>query len=684
MRLVSLDPHTFDIILSLWKSRNVSVKLWLTGDKLLQRKIASGATVIYLKNTNQVALSRLPVFLKELRYLRKLHLTRYGHHLLHRSSFLSVVQSLPRCLVELQLIVQGATRLLFRTTAASGKTVTWSIKTAFPVLESLHLSYDPEEIEWTSSMYSQLPDTLTSLKPIYQSREDEFVTLIESLPSNIRQLEVFYSPIELSALLVLISSKELTELSTDGTEVGDNLVSDPQYISLLPRTLTSIYCGQIVSPVLTQEAVSALPPSLTTLYGLEQSGDDETPLIFDHLPHLTSLECRHSASLHFSPETVKRLPRTVRVLSMVGDVDNIPVSNWPPHLTDLELSTLSKYNDRFFTSFPSGLRAFLMHDPKYGIPLKSISLLPRCLHMMRLAVCEHDSSDDNVDFPPYLHSVNITLSYDVSWVVLEPMEVPSRNKKGKSKKTLMHEAHRFLHLETAPCPPKVVACFFPFHFIPRSTEILFLNCSIPASQLIHLPPRLKTLWCLDVFVDADFNSNDTRHLSRMTELYKIGASQGIDSPASHVSLPASINSLLPRTLRCITTQGGSIWRNCDWSRLPPHLKLIVCDQSDLPVSAKLFLSAPLTRLKTLKLFLTYLTDDLVHLMPRSLLYFELTGFSNTLPKLTLACIPYWPYNLGSNHLSKPLRQAHEKLHAERVRAIGSSSKKSFPKLFPLQ
>ena len=657
MRLVSLDPQTFDTILCFCGSSIVALNLWLTGNKLLQRKIASGATLIGLENMKEVAFCRLPFFLKELRHLRGIYISRNGHHLLHRSTSLSVIQSLPPTLVALQLKFKGATRLLFpeaNVESQNGtKSAAWDIKTAFPMLELLYLSCDPEEIEWTSSMYSHLPDTLTSLGPIYQSDEAAFMTLMESLPSNIRKL-TFYSPIEPSKFLALISSKELTELFTGAREELNFLISDPQHIKLLPRTLTSICCGQIVSPVLTQEAISALPPSLTELLYLEQPDDDETPLIFDHLPHLTRLECQTVASLCFSPETIKRLPRTVRTLSVAGDIDETPKSDWPPHLTRLELITYTESYNKLFDSFPSGLTYLLIQDG-FDMTMSSISLLPRTLLHIRIIVGEIDFENRNIEFPPNLVYLNVTRDSKSPWIITKPIA---------KKQT------------------RVVSCF-PFHTIPRSVEHLFWACSIPASQLIHLPPRLKTLWC-NMFVDADFNPNDTCHLSRMTELFTIGASQGIDSPASHVSLPASINSLLPRTLTSLTVFEPCTWLDTDWSRLPPHLETLECDDSEHPVSAKLFLSAPLTRLRTLKLSLTNFTDDLVRLMPKSLTYTEFPSSSKALSKLTSACIPYWPYNLGPGNLTRHLRIAYNKLHAQRIEAIASSSTELFPELFPDQ
>ena len=652
MRLASLDIQALGAILSFCDSTVATFNLWLTGNKLLQHKIASVTTAVRLENMKEVAFCQLPLFLKELRHLRKLHLNRNGHHLVHLFTSKSVIQSLPSTLVALQLNFKGATRLLFPkanvTTRNGTKSAVWDIKTAFPILETLQLSYNPEEIEWTSSMYSHLPDTLTSLKPIYQDDEDEFIALIESLPSNIRKLEVFGSPIELSEFLALISSRELIELEGDLVD----LVEDPQDIKLLPRTLTSIRCGQIVSPFLTQEAISALPPSLTELMDLEQ--EDEAPLIFDHLPHLTRLESTAAASIDFSPESIKRLPRTVRTLSMAGDIDKIPKSDWPPHLTHLDLTTFTESFENYFDLLPSGLTYLFIQDAEFAMPMSSISLLPRTLRRIRIVVGEIDFENRNIDFPPNLEYLDVS-QQDGDWIVTKP---PNKRRKH----------------------PLVVSCF-PFHTIPQTVELLYWACSIPASQLIHLPPRLKTLWCSSVFVDADFNPKDACHLSRMTELFTIGASQGIESPASHVSLPASINSLLPRTLTSLSVLDGAIWANCDWSRLPPHLETLECNDSELQMPATRLLSAPLTHLKALRMLLSDFTDDLVPLMPNSLTSFS---YREPLSDLTLACVPYLPYNLSSESLATPLRMAFEKLCEKRTKAIESSPKKRSPKLFPRQ
>lgn len=562
MNLRSLDPDIIGVILSFWAIHNASLQLWLTGDKPLQRKIASGATTIHLFNTKPKPFGRVPLYLLELRRLREIYLDRRGHELLHLETDLPTLKLLPQGLVTLQLNVKGATRLLFpvsdSTSPSDDLADAWSIKTAFPVLESLHLSYDPREIQWTASMFSQLPDSLTSLQPIYQSKKSKFVPLFEALPSNIRIIQVFDIPIKIHKFLALIASKELTEVSTETDTY--NTVDEPHHIKLLPRTLTSLQCGNYVSCSLSQEAIAALPPSLTEIIDLMHSDKSET-LLLEHLPRLTRLEASQSASLRCPPETIKRLPRSIRTLSMVGDINELSKSDWPPHLSYLDLSTLSPSYHDYFDCFPSGLTKLLMHDPKYPIPLSAVSLLPRTLRTLRIVIGNLDPTDDQPVFPPHLEYLNISGDGIVSLVAIRSLE---------EDLVFLLDQSNIRRLLAQPSPPKVVHCF-PFHTIPRCTESLYIMCPIPASQLVHLPPRISTLWCLDVFEDTDFNPQDPQHLTRMAELYEIGSSQGIVSPASHVSLPASTNSLMPRTLTSLTIAGDQIWNNADWSRLPPCL-----------------------------------------------------------------------------------------------------------------
>ena len=53
MKLALLDSCTLDSILSFKDIDVTSLRLWLTGDKLLQRKIASRLSVVSLYNDNE-------------------------------------------------------------------------------------------------------------------------------------------------------------------------------------------------------------------------------------------------------------------------------------------------------------------------------------------------------------------------------------------------------------------------------------------------------------------------------------------------------------------------------------------------------------------------------------------------------------------------------------------------------
>lgn len=741
MRLYEIDHDSLAAILDFVSSNYASLPLWLSGNKVLQRKLALGVRNVELFNQHKVAKQvRFPLYLLELSRLTSLCILRCGNSIL-LPDHLPSIHSLSKHLVKLYLSFNGSTRLLFPTVNFLGDTdceveeklinvqigtspgklspsdlselgatfpidsapydyylrtssshlcsgdckvncKQWRLKDGFPVLEYLSLADESDKLSWSLSMLALLPTSLTVLRRVYNQDEDHFTVLMAALPPNLRHLEVLDVPIEIPDFLKLLADRPLEVLEWSG---HDEPLSDPKHIALLPRTLTELVCGDMISAALCPEAVSALPPSLTSIEDLTHRKRSKKPFQLGHLEKLQALKCSDGALLRFSADAIKRLPPSLHSINMVGDLAGIAKSDWPPNLTRLEFIPRLKDFHLHFNALPSTLTSFFVQEGKFAMPLSAIALLPRTLLSMRV-VCGSLENIQHIDFPPNLLYLNILLYHEDygnlhdHWVLHEPMEVRVKGPKSTRKKKL--NLNYVDRTEAATSPIKVTACF-PFQSIPRSTDRLYINSCIPAFQLVHLPPRLDILWAGEIFEDADFNPGDPRHLERMIELNKFGAIENIDTPASHVSLPATVASLLPRPLRALFIAGGCMWRNCDWRRLPPNLEQIVCSSSELPVSADLFMEAPFSRLKTLELNLVGLTDEIVKMMPQSLTRMNWVGSALSRGPLTEASLPYWPYNLEPRlKFPHKLWEAFHRLKEERESCLENSLIERLPSLFP--
>lgn len=635
----------------------------------------------------------MPAYLSELRQLQVLSIDRQWHHLLYPKLTLPIIQSLSQHLVTLELMFSGATSLLFPNADFDASqppssapaslnyeiTSPWTLKSAFPVLEVLQLSDDSKTIQWTPAMLSQLPELLSEIC-VYQSDQDTMVALMASLPPSIRDLTVLHCPFALADFLPLVAGKSLTCLECPGIKP---LLSSHEHIALLPRTLTTITCGNLVSPYLEQKAADALPPALENIFELKCKIGH--PLRFDHLPHLSIMKSEDEEGgslldrLPFTSDSIKQLPRTLETLEIAGDIAEVKVSDWPPNLAQLSIVPLLVFP---FDCLPPGLLRLSFHHPVFAIPWSSIALLPRTLLILRIFCLPLDVTE-NIDFPPHLISLSLNRWRNDQWVAIEPTKDPKKHSKRRYEPPAIDTCDNVeLEAATAKRHPKLTSCP-PLQCIPRSVRELYITCPIPASQLVHLPPQLTDLSTVDMFEDADFKRYDPRHLSTMAKLYKLGELQRFVSPASHISLPASIASLLPRSLTNITTWGGCLWRDCDWHRLPPNLETIESLFSDLPISAESFKDVHLPRLKELKLNLTGLTDNLVKLMPQSLTHLNLPDWpQNSLDLLTISCAPDWPPNLDPNRGPPDARLAIEALQELRAEAIASSSTSRLSELFP--
>lgn len=713
MLLSSLSPELIGLILTYDCVLHSAIPLWITGNKLLQRQLALGVTDVYLENGLEYSLYCVPSCIKEFRHLRKFAIDRAGARILFPSSATSTIRSLAPTLKKLVLDFRGNIKILFpnyveptEDEAAdptpsdalskcsldadqpSQSTSSWSLKAAFPQLECLDLG----PAVWTLDMVEQLPPTLTKILTIKQSNPDVFRAVFNALPPHIEHVCFGRLPIPETDILGLLSHRNLTALNWIFS--GDGY-SEPESIAALPRTLTDVATDHLilnpkfrplVDRVLTQAAVDALPPALTTLPFISSAKTlrflASTPKIapnalnFSHLKELRMLASEDDPGPLMSVATIKSLPPKLHTLNMSADLEGIAKTDWPPLLRYLEWTPSSP--NFSLEALPSNITTLLIQEPTFSVPSKMIGILPRTIQRLRFTCHPFEAGD--IDFPSRLTFLNMLCDGDeCTWVAVEPFKLMVDD--GESKDEIDFELNDSMHLDQLDARPKVVSCF-PFHCLPGELEDLYLPCCIPASQLVHLPPLLESLYVPDIIEDADFDANDPKLLTRMRELAAAGFKEdGIVTPPSHLSLPASRASLLPRTLGTISTKACNFFRDCDWPRFPPHLTSIT-GESDLRMPATLLKEAPFSRVSILNLCLDGLTEETIKLLPQTLTVlcnnFEAISAIN-LPE---SCLLYLPCELPGAILPEELREAWERLQEKRFEAIDSSSITDIGALFP--
>lgn len=705
MNLTSLTPELLGLILGYEEVLSSPVALWLSGNKLLQRQLALGVTEVYLENESEFALVCVPSFLKELRHLRKLAIDRSGNRILFPSSATSTIRALAPTLQKLVLDFEGATQILFPSyveptedptqhdadtdtslsvaslgdglpsPSSAPSSTEWSLKESFPQLVTLDLIAS----HWGLDMVAQLPPSLSRLMTVMQNDAEVFKAIINALPPHMEHICFDRLPMPEPDFLALIAERPLTALNWH----MPHQMTDPKRIAMLPRTLTDVASHkwlksfvQIVSPAgLTQAHIDALPPKLTTLPLITEASE---PLCFSHLKELESLASDDDPGPLMSAATIKRLPPTLRSLTMTADLEGITKADWPPRLTYLEWSP--KTPNFSLDSLPSHLITLLIQVPRYKVPSNMISCLPRTLQRLR---CTCDLLDFNdIDFPPLLKFLNLLCEDDgrCEWVKVEIQNLGPPTPGLTPDKPLFEVFNVNLvdHLDTVLQPPKVSGCF-PFHCLPPNLDDLYLPCVIPASQLKHLPMGLTTISVFDILDDYDFDRTDIRLLSRVKELNDFGLKHhGIVTPAAHASLPVSRASLLPRTLCTLELRASNLFRKCDWSRMPSTLTELVCLRSVLPIPAALFQKASFPRIRTIHVHFSGFTDENVRSMPQSLKSLSDPPYEHP---WTIDCLPYWPCN-ASVRFPDELNAEWTILQEKRIEAIASSSIPDLRALFP--
>lgn len=605
------------------------LNLWLTGNRLIQYRIANGITAVHLSYPAEHSLNMFPKFLQNLRVLRELKVDRGGNALLSYRDARFSLQYLPQSIRKLELGFRNSFEFVFPSALSpsdltSGYDPNWSLANAFPLLEVLELYNKPS---WSAADFAQLPPTLTSLAttlPLSGKFKPH-------LPASLLYLKIL-DPINqfpgfadsLPPKLVSLELASYMAYNPDHSTYDAFNVLFPK----LPCSLTSLCPG---FERIRYSTISLLPSTLTTL--ICRSWEHVNINLGQCFPNLKTLDCICTVS------AIRQLPPTLTQLSLSTIKTDQELPALPSSLTDLKIVRPPR---GLLNALPPTLRH--LRALATQIDLVDVAKLPRSLLSLEMEFGYKHNTDRPLDFPPGLTSLHLTSFYQ--WLEVETPDSEDRPD------------------WTLACPPagSKLHKWFPCEKIPRSVTQLRLEGYLPASHLKHLPPRLTELRYKQIFEDADFNPSD---LEAMRDIFEIGAKDGIRETFDWTALKkASIFSLLPRTLKTLHMDVLSLKDlKSELGQLPPGLEdLSFGTFVALPASA--VFSLPLTRLKKLRVKLGAPTDAHLKAFPRSL---ELTLLIVHETHLTTASARYLPPPSSVAFLStnRTLRPAFEALQQAR-------------------
>ena len=590
------------------------IKLWISGDRMMQHKLASGVTKIKLVDPNGLSTSRFPMFILQLRSLRELTIDRRGFSMLYYYRLPQYVQRLPSTLKKLILRVKSSRQIIntsgpfddcgaisnAQSHVANGVSrPRWTFAGAFPQLETLELNFDDDR--WEAHHFALLPQSITSLAvpPCTSDVYEQFPSL---LPPHLLTLKVVGRSEDLSSSFWSYLPPQLTKLDVRPFYDAD----DEPRASQLPRSLRVLHDSFSENLDLAD-----LPSGLEYLDTNWILPSDSLTLIGRVLPNLKRISIPD-----ITKEILRSLPPTIQSIETDNIDPLIESKDWPPSLTKIRCPT---FHDFPLSNLPVGLVELITKYSK----MSDISVLPRTLLHLQLQSRELIPSE-NVDFPPHLVHLEMTGYRD-------------------------------------PIPG------FPYHQLPSSITSLHLDY-VPASQIKNLPPRLKSLSVQDFVLDPYYEPYSEAEIAAMRSKFEFGRREGVLDASfdfarlNHVSIPA----LLPRTLTLLeihNPHGEAIQE--DWSLIPPKLESFHYNP-EKGLASDLLHHLPFKSLTTLCVTFFGAEDHHLKLIPRHTVQVALI-FVNS-PNLTPMALEYVSRSgyYDSNNLRQPLnklRQLQEK-HAD--------------------
>lgn len=633
MTLLSfLPPEILDLILSLDNQSPAVLALWFTGDSLIQHKISSSVTRICLVNTQEFALCRIPKFLQNLRSLRDLRIIRSGDRLISMNQSRQVLQNLSKTLRTLELDCRDWSFLIASSTpqedtspisnaplhgAEPSSDSEWSLKKAFPVLETLWLG-DTENM--SLSQIADLPPTLSSLRTSFMLSQADASLFFRSLPRSLTELRV-------RGQLWVENIKDLPPQLTDLQCKAEQLVLQPQHMIEMPRSLTRMKLNTAVS--LSPALLASYPPNLTSISDLSRFDSDHVNETYDFrraLPRLrkmkgtTDFACLPTASI------MRSLPNTLVSIHYMINPREMEPKDWPQSLTSLHIRSL-RLQGLPCPVFPSTLLALTV-EARHGdehLVSEHISKLPRSLTSLE---CSVSKMSDQLEFPPTLTRLVLKCEPTLQWTEIVRSSARSLGLGAKKMEPLFSKVNLNSEkdLETLALPISL-STSFPFENLPQSLTHLEFQCAIPASNLKHLPKRLEVLNMGAIIYDKAFDPSKTSEIrvlqdvwsmDRFGERWKEGSERSIPPELlnGQASVYAMMIAMLPRTIQKLRFSAAAMGGldSKEWFKyLPSFLNSLRIDGT---VHEDFVLTAPLKHLELLHLSINTPSDKHVRHFPR--------------------------------------------------------------------
>ena len=566
MTLLAFLPQSIiDLILDEEMSPSV-IKLWISGDRLMQHKISTGVTTIKLVDCREYSSSRFPKFIEDLHVLRELTIDRAGYTMPYYRNIHQHIQQLPSTLKKLIIRVMNSKHIIQPPTPNNtSKSLSstenhttkdlihpeWAFKSSFPQLETLEL--DSEE-KWENRDLTLLPHSLTSLSiPSCTLTTAEAPSSI--LPPHLLTLKIRHrSSFTPSFWRSLPPHLTKLRIQSQSLESHESLST----ASMLPRSLKRLD-GEIPA----QLDLWSLPSGIECLRTSYLESFDPNAPIGKLFPNLKEFQ-----TVNLTPQLARSLPPSVHTIGTVESGDTFEPKDWPASLTKL-CGFPAKFS---LSSFPTGLTVLRLSGFQV-FHLSKLALLPKSLRFL-LINSRRNLEMTDVDYPPHL---------------------------------------TFLSLSGAKFEDKCFRC----HTLPRSLTELDLSTSIPASQLKHLPSRLETLNITDISIDSDFNPYDEAEIAAMRLNFENGRREGILESFDFNQLKrASVLALLPRTLIFLSVWGDAMQCDVqDWHTTPPRLQNLFLNPN-AGISSKFLHHLPyLKALQSLNITLNDAQDHDLQIIP---------------------------------------------------------------------
>ena len=584
-------------------------------------------TSVALSSSKKFSGDRFCAFILELPKLRRLSISRGNNKILNFKSVGDMVKKLPSSLRELRLVFSDSSSMLvdeyvndlstlYENDSLIASECAWSMTSAFPQLCSLEMTLS------RSPNISWLPLSLTTL--VLHMRQNAFVgPFYPILPRQLLSLQLHGEGFE--------SLHRIQDLPPNLTsfEAPIVIVGYRYEVVDLPSTLMSFKIRDY--PIRSRDDLMKLPPTLTKISPIFAQEFDCYDEIGSVMPHLTSLNLRQITVRQSTPSMIRSLPSSITKLSLRNDMEPFQPSDWPSSL--LKLKMLYPCKNFRVDALPSNLTA-LSIEVNTVLTASDISKLPRSLLVLQ---CFFDHHLEKCEFPPKLTALALkdrSRHFAFPWVVMEREFIEYEYTEYEKENRPMNEAFLCNNGTTVRLPfnpsqwdvnrflegEKVAKCF-DLALLPRTITDLKTTAVIPASQLKHLPPRLKVFKANCIFRDADFRPDDPIEINAMHSIMRIGEGEGVKEKFDWQQLVStSISSLLPRTLQDLIFSRFCHLGRSEGLYLPPNLTTLQIYSLDPQrVDGDLLLDLfKLEHLSSLDVTIKTFTDEHCKAFPRDL------------------------------------------------------------------